>query len=89
MAINLVKKDDKGRVYDAGDFRIYYRSENTITGDNSENQSELIYLIAGSAEVTIGDSMHTAVAPAQIDIPATTYHKIKAITEIIFVLFLK
>jgi len=87
MDIQLVKEGGDGKKYQANGFRIYYRNENTITGDNDINESELIYLITGKAEITVKDKTWIVEAPAKIEFPAKTYHKINAITDISFILF--
>ncbi|MCK5062052.1 hypothetical protein KAR28_05920 [Candidatus Parcubacteria bacterium] len=89
MEIKLIKEKKEGKNYQADDFKIYYRHKDTVAGDNSENVEELIYLITGKAEVTLENSTWTIEAPAKIKFPAKTYHKIKALTNIAFVLFEK
>ena len=87
MTIKLIKEDEKGKTYQADNFKILYRYKDTIAGDNSVNVEETIYLITGSAEVTLKDSIQIFKAPAKIEFPAKTYHKIKALTNIIFIMF--
>lgn len=87
--MKLIKESDKGKAYQADDFKIIYRYKDTISGDNEENVEELIYLVSGSAEVTLKDKTWTAEAPAKIEFPAKTYHKIKALTDICFILIEK
>jgi mannose-6-phosphate isomerase class I len=87
MKIALIKDNESGKVYQTDNFKIYYRNKDTISGDNSKNKAEIIYLITGSAEITIEDKTWTADAPARIEIPAKTYHKIKALSDVSFVLF--
>jgi len=89
MKVKLVKEDGKGKIYQIDDFKIYYRNKDTISGDNSENKAEIIYFITGSAEITIENAVWQAEAPAKIEIPAKTYHKIRALSDISFVLFEK
>ncbi len=89
MNIKLIKENEKGKVYQIDDLKIYYRNKNTVSGDNSKNIKETIYLIAGSAEITVKDTTWITEAPAKIEIPAKTYHKIKALSDINFVLFEK
>ncbi len=84
--MNLIKENEKGKTYQADNFKILYRNKGTISGDNSENAEELIYLVSGSAEITLKDKTWTAEAPAKIEFPAETYHKIKALTDICFIL---
>ncbi len=87
MNIELIKEDSKGKVYRVDDFKIYYRNKGSISGDNSNNPKEVIYLISGSAGVAIKSSQKTLKAPMKIEIPAKTYHKIKALSDVIFILF--
>ena len=89
MEIKLIKDKKEGKNYQADDFKIYYRYKGAIAGDNSDNVKEIIYLITGKAEVTLKDSAWIADAPAKIEFPAKTYHKIKALTDIAFVLYAK
>lgn len=87
--MEIIKENDKGKTYQADGFKILYRYKDTIAGDNSENVEELIYLIEGSAEITLGDLTRVVKAPAKIEFPAKTYHKIKALTDISFIMFEK
>jgi len=87
--MKLIKETDKGKVYQAYEFKIIYRYKDTISGDNEENVEELIYLVQGSAEITLKDKTWTVEAPAKIEFPAKTYHKIKALTDISFILIEK
>ena len=85
--MELIKENEKGKTYQANGFEILYRYKDTIAGDNSINVKEVIYLISGSAEVTLEDSTKTVEAPAKIEFPEKTYHKIKALTDVAMVLF--
>ena len=84
--MKLIKQDDRGKVYQAEGFKVFYRNKGTTSGNNTENVEELICLISGSAEITLEDSTRTIEAPDEIMFPANTYHKIDAITDIIFIL---
>lgn len=86
MKIKLVKEDSKGKTYGDDFLRIFYRNKGSISGDNAENREELIYLVTGSTKITLKDSAKTVEAPARIEFPAKTYHKIEALTDICFVL---
>ena len=87
MKLDLIKEKTEGKNYQADGFKIYYRYKDTIAGDNTENVNEIIYLISGKAEFTLKDKTWIEESPAKIEFPAKTYHKIKAITDIAFVLF--
>ena len=89
MKVELIKEDSRGKVYQTDDFKIFYRNKGTVSGDNSENTEELIYLVTGSANVTLKDSTQIIDAPSRIEFPANTYHKIEAITDIVFILYEK
>lgn len=87
MDVELIKENNEGKKYKVDDFKVYYRNKDTIVGDNSENPAELIYLITGSAEITLKNKTWIVESPAKIEFPAKTYHKIKALTDISFVLY--
>jgi len=87
MEIKLIKENEKGKTYQAEGFKIIYRNKDSISGDNSENVEGLIYLITGSAEITLKDKTKIVEAPVKIEFPAKTYHKIKALTDISLVMF--
>jgi len=89
MNIKLIKENEKGKTFQTDDFKILYRKKDSISGDNSENLKETIYLIQGKAEVTLKDSTETMTAPSKTIFPAKTHHKIKAITDIILIIFEK
>ena len=84
--MDLIKENKKGKTYQAKNLKILYRYKDSIAGDNSENVEELIYLITGSAEITLKNSTNIVKAPAKIEFPAKTYHKIKALTDISFII---
>jgi hypothetical protein len=87
--IILLKQNEKWSTYQADGFKICYRNQWSISWDNSVNEEELIYLITWSAEITLQDIVRTAQAPAMIEFPAKTYHAIKALTDISFILYQK
>ena len=86
VKLKLIKQDYRGKVYETDNLKIFYRKKNSISGDNSENVAETIYFVHGSAEITLEDKAWKIKAPEKIEFPAKTYHKIKALTDIIFVL---
>ncbi len=87
--MKLLKENEKGKTFQADGFKLCYRNEGSVSGDNEENPEELIYFITGSAEITLKDKTWTIEAPAEVHFPAKTYHKIKALTDISFVMFKK
>lgn len=87
MQLELLKEKPEGKNYQADGFKVLYRNKGVVAGDNSENVKETIYLISGKAEFTLKDKTWTEEAPAKIEFPEKTYHKINALTDIAFVLF--
>ena len=85
--MELIKENEKGKKYQADGFKIYYRNKGTISGDNAENPKELIYLISGSAEITIKEKSWKIESPAEVEFPAKTPHKFKSLTDTIFLVF--
>lgn len=84
--MKLIKENEKGKNYQADGFKITYRYKGAIT-ENAVNLHEILFLITGKVKVTINDKTETIEAPARIEIPAKTYHKIEALTDIACVLF--
>lgn len=86
--MKLLKQNEKWSTYvtDHG-CKIYYRKAGTISGDNDINPREVIYFVQGSAELTLEEKKREIEAPAQVVFPEKTYHSIKALTDISFVLF--
>jgi hypothetical protein len=87
--MKLIKSDEKGKTFETStpNFKVLYRNKNSIAEDNTENPEELIFLITGDAEITLKKKTWTATAPTQINFPTNTYHKIKALTDISFIVF--
>lgn len=84
--MKLIKENEKWKVYDIGEFKIYYRNEGSISWDNNINEKEEIYLIEWEAEIHIEDNINIINWPSKIIIPKKTYHKIIARSKIIFLL---
>jgi len=87
--MKLIKEDSKGKTYQVNECKILYRNKDTIAGDNAKNVSELIYFITGSAEITLLDRTWVITSPVKIEFSANTYHKIRALTDISFIIFKK
>ncbi len=87
MNIKLIKENNIGKTCQTDKFKILYRKKGSISGDNSINPKELIYFITGSAKITLKNESWNITSPDIVKIPAKTYHKIEAITDISFVLF--
>lgn len=87
--MKLIKENQKWKTYQLNDYKICYRNKNSISGDNEIAPKEIIHLLSGSAEITIEEKAETYTSPSTIIIPEKTYHKIKAITDICFILYTK
>jgi mannose-6-phosphate isomerase-like protein (cupin superfamily) len=87
MKLDLIKENEKGKVYQGDGFKIVYRNKGAISGDNAENAQEILYFVTGKAEVTIENKTEIIEAPAKIEIPAKTYHKIIPQTDVSCILF--
>ena len=85
--MKLLKENKKGRTYQAKNFKILYRHKDSTAGDNEINPKETIYFVTGQAEITIKDKTWKITSPEKIELPAKTYHKIKALTNISFIIF--
>lgn len=85
--MKLIKKNEKGKTFQTDKCKILYRKKGSISGNNKINVHEIIYLITGEAEITLKEKTEVIKAPAKFEFPAKTYHKIKALTDISFVMF--
>ncbi len=81
-----LKKNIKKRVFDAEEFKIYYLNKWEVAWDNEVAPEELIYLISWKAEITILDKVEVVDKPTKVVIPKNTYHKIEALSDIVFLL---
>lgn len=85
--MKLIKENEKGKTYQADDLKILYRNKGSVAGDNEINEYEMVYFINGSAEITLKDKTWEVESPSKVEFPAKTYHKIKALTDISFIIF--
>ncbi len=84
--MELIKEDTRGKVFETDSFKIFYRKENSVSGDNSINPYEKIVFLQGRAKITLKDDVFEKEAPFEIEIPEKTYHKIEALSDIIFII---
>lgn len=85
--MELIKDNEKGKTYQADGFKILYRYKGMIAGNNDINPKETIYFITGSAKITLEEKTFEVESPCKIEFPAKTYHKIKALTDISFIVY--
>ena len=62
--------------------KIYFERKNTISANHSNEDQEILYLIRGEIELTVGKERKKVSAPIRIDIPPNTYHKLVALSDI-------
>ena len=86
MSIRLLREDDRGQIYQCQGFKVFYKIKGSVSGNNDINPEKKIYLITGTAEITKGTRTKTVHAPTYMEIPANTFHKIIALTNISFII---
>ena len=87
MVVKLIKENGMGKTFETEKFKILYRIKDSIGGNNTINPEEVIYFITGKAQITLEEKTWNVEAPAKVHFPAKTYHKIKALTDISFIIF--
>lgn len=80
--IKIVKQDARGIIYRAGSVNFIARRKGSISADHTHKEDETLYLVEGRGRITVGDETEKIKAPVKITIPAETYHKLIASTDI-------
>jgi len=80
--IKIIKSDERGVIYDCGKANFIFRKKGSISANHQHDDHEIIYLVAGEIELTIGDETQIVKAPVKFEIPSNTYHKLIALTDI-------
>ncbi|MBI2572905.1 hypothetical protein HYV86_03545 [Candidatus Woesearchaeota archaeon] len=87
-SLPILKQDERGTIYDLGGKAKYIvRKQGSISGDHMHNVEEILFLLNGKVELTLGNVISIVEAPVKISIPAHTHHKLLAITSIELVEF--
>jgi hypothetical protein len=84
--MKLIKDDKRGKVFETDCCKIFYRNKNSISGDNDVNSYEKIIFIEGSAKITLDSNVFEINSPFEVEFPEKTYHKIEALSDIIFII---
>ena len=84
--IKIIKSDERGIIYDCGNSSFITRKKGTIGADHTHEDPEIIYLVKGEIELTIGDETQVVKAPIMFKIDPNVYHKVVALTDIDFVI---
>lgn len=80
--IKIIKSDKRGFIYDCGKSSFITRKKGTVSANHQHGNHEIIYLIRGEIELTIGEEAETVKGPIKFEIPSNTYHKLIALTDI-------
>lgn len=80
--IRVIKSDERGVIYDCGPLKFIARKRGTISADHKHEDSEIVYLVKGEIELTIGDETQIVKAPVRFESGPNVYHKLVALTDI-------
>lgn len=80
--IPIIRKDERGAMYNCDKLNLIQRKKGTISADHTHEDKEILYLIKGEIELTIGDETKIVKAPSKIEIEPNQYHKLVALSEI-------
>ena len=84
--IKIIKSDERGIIYDCGNSSFITRKKGTIGANHTHEDPEIIYLVKGEIELTIGDETKIVKAPIMFKINSNVYHKVVALTDIDFII---
>lgn len=80
--IRTIKSDERGIMYDCDKLNFISRKRGSMSANHSHPDSEILYLVRGEVELTLGSETRKVAAPVKIDIPGGTFHKLVALTDI-------
>ena len=80
--IPITKKDERGIIYNCNQLNFIQRKKGSINADHTHEDKEVLYLIKGEAELTVGKETKVVKAPLKIEIEPNQYHKLVALSEI-------
>lgn len=80
--IRIVKSDDRGIIFDCGKSKFIARKKGTISANHTHEDPEVVYLVKGEIELTIGDETKVVKAPVTFSTGSNVYHKLLALTDI-------
>ena len=80
--IKIIKSDNRGIIYDCGKSNFISRKKGTISANHAHDENEIIYLVKGEIELTIGNETKTIKAPIMFKIKSKVHHKLVALTDI-------
>ncbi len=80
--IRIIKEDSRGIIYDCGSSRYIFRKKGTISANHQHKDAEIIYLVEGGVELTIGEEVRVVEAPVTFKMASNEYHQLVALTDI-------
>lgn len=76
------REDKRGKVYDCDKVKLIRRKKGSESADHEHKHSEVLFLLRGEIRLSIGDLSRPVSAPKRINIPAWSYHKYVALSDI-------
>lgn len=80
--IRIIKSDERGIIYDCGKSSFISRKKGTISANHTHEDPEIVYLVKGKIELTIGEEVKIVEAPVMFKTDSNVYHKLIALTDI-------
>ena len=80
--INIIKSDERGIIYDCGKSKFISRKNGTVSAGHKHEDLEVVYLVKGQIELTMGDETQIVKAPARFESGPNIYHKLVALSDI-------
>jgi len=81
--IKIIEQNKEYIAYDCDAMLYVHLQKWAVVSDHTHTHQETVFLMAGTAEMIIGNKIQTIISPKKIVIPANTYHKFTALTEVI------
>ena len=81
--IKIIEQNKEYVAYDCDAMLYVHLQKWAIVSDHTHTHQETVFLMAGTVEMIMGNETQTITAPQKIVIPANTYHKFTALTDVI------
>ena len=81
--IKIIEQNNEYIAYDCDTMLYVYLKKWGVVSDHTHSHKETIFIIQGTAKMIVGDKTATITSPKKIIIPANTYHKFTALTDVI------
>lgn len=80
--LRVIKSDERGIMYDCDKLNFIARKKGSVSANHSHEDPEVLYLVKGEVELTLGNETRKVAAPVKIDIPGGTFHRLVALSDI-------